>query len=126
MTGKNILGLTTAVGAVLAVLGVLAYALTGAASVTALIPTFVGVILLVCALLARRPGLRRHALHAAVAVAALGAAGSLMQVVKIGDVLAGTAARPAAVVVSTIMFVLLVVLVAAGVRSFVGARRARA
>lgn len=46
-----------------------------------------------------------------------------MNVVKIGQVFAGTAQRPTAIVVSTIMFVVLVGYVALGVRSFVAARR---
>jgi hypothetical protein len=49
-----------------------------------------------------------------------------MNVARIGEVFAGTAERLAAVVVSTLMFVVLVVYVVAGVRSFVAARRARA
>ena len=56
-------------------------------------------------------------------VALLGAVGSLMNVVKIGQVFAGTAERPSAVVVSTIMFVVLVAYIVLGVRSFIAARR---
>ena len=117
--------LTVVIGSVLVVLGVVAYAVTAAASVTALIPSFVGVLLLLCAAAARRPGWHRHGVHAALAVALLGALGTLMNVAQIGAVLAGTAARPAAVIVSTLMFVLLVGYIVVGVRSFVAARRAR-
>jgi hypothetical protein len=117
--------LTVVIGAVLVVLGVVAYVATAAASVTALIPSFVGVLMLVGAALARRPAWHRHGIHAALAVAVLGALGSLMNVVRIGEVFAGTAERPAAVVVSTVMFLLLVAYIAMGVRSFVAARRAR-
>jgi hypothetical protein len=46
-----------------------------------------------------------------------------MNVAKIGQVFAGTAERPAAIIVSTVMFVVLVAYVALGVRSFVAARR---
>lgn len=115
--------ITLAVGAVLTLLGIAGYALTGAASLTALIPSLVGVLILACGALARREKLRRHAIHAALAVALLGALGSLMNVVKIGQVFAGTAERPTAIVVSTIMFVVLVAYIAVGVRSFIGARR---
>lgn len=116
--------LTTVTGAVLVVLGLLGYALTGATSLTALIPSVVGALLLVCAAIARsRPAVGNHA---ALVVALLGALGSLMNVARIGDVLAGTAERPAAVIVSTVMFVVLVAYLVAGVRSFVAARRARA
>lgn len=120
------LRLTFVIGGILTVLGVVAYVATGAVSVTALIPTFIGVLLLVCGAIARRgENARKHAIHAALVVALLGALGSLMQVVKLGDVFAGTAERPAAVIVSTIMFVLLVIYIVMGVRSFIAARRAR-
>lgn len=115
--------ITLAAGAVLTVLGIAGYALSGAASLTALIPALVGVLILICGVLARQEKLRRHAIHAALAVALLGALGSLMNVVKIGQVFAGTAQRPTAVVVSTIMFLILVAYLAVGVRSFVAARR---
>ncbi|HEY5880244.1 MAG TPA: hypothetical protein VIU11_15155 [Nakamurella sp.] len=115
--------ITLATGAVLTVLGIAGYALTGAASLTALIPSLVGVLILICGVLARQEKLRRHAIHAALAVALLGALGSLMNVVKIGQVFAGTAERPAAIIVSTIMFVVLVAYITLGVRSFIAARR---
>jgi hypothetical protein len=117
--------LTVVTGSVLVVLGVVAYVATAAVSVTALIPAFVGVVLLLCAAAARRPGWQRHGMHAALAVAVLGALGSLMNVARIGEVFAGTAERPAAVVVSTLMFLLLVGYIVMGVRSFVAARRTR-
>lgn len=118
--------LTFTIGGILTVLGIVAYVGTGAVSVTALIPAFVGVLLLVCAVLARRPALHRHSIHAALVIALLGAAGSLMNVAQLGDLFAGTAQRPSAIVVSTIMFVLLVFYIAMGVRSFIVARRSAA
>lgn len=117
--------LTLAVGAVLTVVGVAAYAGTGADSATALIPSAVGVLLLVAGFLSRSPRLHRHGIHAGLAVALLGLLGSLMNVFQLGDVLAGTAERPAAVVVSTVMAALLLAYLVVGVRSFVLARRRR-
>lgn len=107
----------------LTVLGVIAYAVTGAASVTALIPAFVGVLILVAGLIARNEARRRTGIHIALAIAVLGALGSLMNVADIGSVFNGSAERPGAIIVSTIMFVLLVVYIVMGVRSFVAARR---
>jgi hypothetical protein len=115
---------TVVTGAVLVVVGVVAYVVTAAASLTALIPSLVGVLLLACAAVARsRPAIGNHA---ALVVALLGALGSVMNVVRIGDVLAGTAERPAAVIASTVMFVVLVAYLVVGVRSFVAVRRSRA
>lgn len=118
--------LTTLTGAVLVLTGVLAYVMTSASSITALIPAFVGGLLLICAAVASRPALHRHGIHAALVVALIGALGSLMNVVKIGQLFAGTAERPAAIITSLILFVLCAIYVALGVRSFVAARKARA
>ncbi|OBJ67508.1 hypothetical protein [Mycobacterium sp. 1274756.6] len=117
--------LTQAIGAILVVTGVVAYIATSAASVTALIPAFVGAALLAAGLIARKPAAHRHAIHAALVVALIGALGSLMQVAKIGALFDGTAERPAAIIVSTVMFVLLVGYLVAGVRSFIAARQAQ-
>lgn len=122
-TSTPLTTITLAVGAVLTGLGIAGYALTGATSLTALIPSLVGVLILACGVIARREKLRRHAIHAALAIALLGALGSLMNVAKIGQVLAGTAERPAAVVVSTVMFIVLVAYIGLGVGSFIAARR---
>jgi hypothetical protein len=116
---------TFVLGAVLVVLGVGAYALTSAVSVTALIPALVGVLLLACAAVARSAARRRAALIGALVVALLAALGSLMNVVRIGDVFAGTAQRPGAVIVSTIMFVLLVAYLVVGTRALLADRRDR-
>lgn len=58
----------------------------------------------------------------ALAVALLGALGSAMNAIKIGEAIAGTAQRPSAVWVSTVMFVLLVGYLAVGVRAVLNAR----
>lgn len=118
--------LTTILGALLVATGVVAFVVTSASSVTALIPAFVGGLFLICAALASRPGLHRHSIHAALVVALIGAAGSLMNVAKVGELLAGTAERPAAIVTSLILFVLCVGYLIIGIRSFVAARKARA
>jgi hypothetical protein len=117
---------TTALGAALVILGIGAYVLTSAVSVTALIPAFVGVPLLACAAVARAETRRRPALTVALAIALLGALGSLMNVIKIGDAIAGTAQRPSAVWVSTIMFVLLVAYLVVGGRALLRSRSSAA
>ena len=118
--------LTVVIGGILIVLGVVGYVATAAASLTALIPTAVGILLLICAAVAiRKPAAHRHAMHAALAIALIAALGSLRNVVRLGDLLAETAANPAAVLLTTVMFVLLVGYLVAGIRSFVAARRRR-
>ncbi len=117
--------LTLLVATALLVTGVVSYLITDANSVTALIPTFVGIVLLVLAFVARNDKARKHALHVVMVVALLGAIGSLRNMMGLGELFAGTASAPVAVISSTIMFVLLLALLIAGIRTFIAARRAR-
>jgi hypothetical protein len=120
------LALTTWTGVLLVATGVIAYVATGAASLTALIPAAVGILLLIAALIGwRSEKARKHAMHVGLVIGLLGALGALMNVVKLGDLFAGTAERPGAIIASTVMFVLLVVYLVLGVRSFVQARAMR-
>ncbi|QBE49588.1 hypothetical protein [Leucobacter triazinivorans] len=118
--------LAFAVGGILTATGVIAYFASDASSMTALIPAALGVLILIAAFVARAPKARRHALHAALAIALLGIAGTAMNVMKLGELFAGTAERPNAVIASTVTFVVLLVFLAAGIASFVRARRYRA
>ena len=114
--------ITLALGAALIVLGLAGYFLTGGVSLTALIPTVFGLVIAPAGLIARDERKRKHAMHAAVAVALLGFLGSVRGLLQIGNVINGTAARPAAVVAQTIMAVLTFGYVVIAVRSFVRAR----
>lgn len=116
---------TIALGAALIVLGLAGYGLTGAASLTALIPAAFGLLLVVAGVLARNDRWRMHAMHAAVLVALLGFGGSFRGLLGLGTVFAGTAARPAAVVSQSIMALLTLIYIVVAVRSFVAARKAR-
>lgn len=118
--------LTLATGTVLTITGVAAYLGTGATSLTALIPSGVGVLLLIAGIVSRNPRLHRHASHAALAIALLGALGAVMNTARITELFAGTAERPGAIVASVVMFVVLVAYLAFGIASFVRARRWRA
>jgi hypothetical protein len=116
---------TIALGAVLVVLGLAGYFLTGRVSLTALIPAYFGVVLSLLGMLALREGMRKHAMHVAVFVALLGLLGSFRGVLNIGSLLDGTAARPAAVVSQTVMAALTLGYIVMAVRSFVAARAKR-
>ena len=117
--------ITIALGVALTIVGVAGYYLTGAASLTALIPAAFGVVITLAGQVARDPGKRKHAMHAAVLVALLGFLGSVRGVLQIGALIDGTAARPAAVVSQTIMAVLTLGYIVMAVRSFVQARANR-
>ena len=110
-------------GLILIVLGVASYVLTDRTSVTALIPAFFGVVLVICALVARSSeSARKHAMHAAVAVGLLGALAALARGVPAA--ISGGIGR-AAVMSQLAMGVLLLIYVALGVQSFIAARKAR-
>ena len=122
MTGITMPAVTRLIGFLLIVLGLVGYFATGRASITALIPAFFGAVFLILAMAARSESARKHVMHAAVALALLGALGGLGRIIPaIG---AGTLGRPA-VLAQIAMTVILLVYVALGVRSFIEARKAR-
>src|SRR5687767_4628519 len=98
-----------------------------ARSMTAMIPAFFGLPLLVLGLVAQaKPESRKHTMHAAAALGTLGFLGTVPGVFKALKWMGGTVpARPAAVQVQVVMCVLCAVFVALCVRSFIAARRAR-
>jgi hypothetical protein len=118
----NMLSVTRAVGFLLILLGIVGYVGTGGASLTALIPAFVGAVFLVLALVARSPEARKHVMHAAVAIALLAVIGGLPRIVT--AVNAGDISRPA-VMAQIAMATILAIYVLLGVKSFIDARRAR-
>lgn len=120
--------LAISIGLMLMATGLIGYFGTGRESPTALIPAFFGLIMGGLGLLASwRPGARRHAMHAATAVAVLGFVGSVRGIPGFFSLLAGgDVERPLAAVAQAVMAVLTAVFVAAAVRSFVIARQSRA
>lgn len=114
---------TIILGVVLVVVGVVGYLVSDSASWTALIPAILGLVLAVCGFIGRsRPAI---GIHAALVVALLGALGTVRNVMGLGELFAGDAERPLAVISGTITFVLLVIYLVLGVRSFIAVRRER-
>ena len=109
-------------GFVLIAIGIVAYLATGAASLTALIPAMVGAILLVLAMVARHAEARKHAMHAAVALALVSAVATLPRLLP--ALYAREFQRPS-VMAQAAMVLLLGAYVVLGVKSFRDARRAR-
>ena len=110
-------------GVVLLVLGIASYFGTGMVSITALIPAFFGLLLLVLGVVARDPGKRKHAMHFAAVLGILGFAGSAGGLVRFlsGDL--GT--RQGAVMAQAAMAILMLIFTVLCVRSFIQARRSR-
>lgn len=115
---------TMALGSLLFLIGVGFYFGTGATSVTALIPAFLGIPIEIAGLLALREGWRKHAMHAAVLLALLGFLGSARGLVQLPALLGGAElARPAAVAAQSITAALCLLFVGLAVSSFIRARR---
>jgi len=115
---------TMALGSLLFLVGVGFYFGTGATSVTALIPAFLGIPIEIAGFVALREGWRKHAMHAAVLLALLGFLGSGRGLLSLPALLSGAeVARPAAVVAQSITAVLCLVFVGLAVNSFIQARR---
>ncbi len=118
--------ITFFVAVLLMAVGLGGFVASGAHAPTALIPAVLGVLLGVCAAVARNPKARMHAMHAAVLLALLGVAGSLRGVLQLPALLSGqTVARPLAVVAQSVTVVLCLGYLVVAIRSFIQARRQR-
>ena len=120
--------LTIAIGMLLVLLGVGFYigltdAESGRPSVTALIPAFAGLPILLLGAGALKESIRKHAMHGVSVLALLGC---LLPVGHLGSKLArGAEVKTAALVSMVVMALLCGVLLAACIRSFVRARLGR-
>ncbi|WP_022869928.1 hypothetical protein [Yaniella halotolerans] len=104
-------------GIILIIVGGAAYAVTEFANWNALIPAFLGLALVACALVGMIHPVIGGVLGLGVAI--VGLAGTAMNVVELGSLFAGDVARPAAVITSTIGFIFLVLYAALIIRSMV-------
>jgi hypothetical protein len=116
------------VGIGLVILGLGSYFGLGRESVTAFIPAFFGVPLVVLGAVAAKSSgkLRMHLMHAAAMLALLGLIGSFGGVPDVFKLIGGAElARPKASIAKAIMALLCVVLLALSVKSFISARMSR-
>ena len=117
--------ITIGYGSLLIVIGVVGYFATGQASVTALIPAFLGFAAELCGVVARNEKYLKHAMHGAVLVGLIATLGTLRVLPQLPSLFDGSAERPAAVLSQGLTLVLSVLFVALCVRSFIEARKAR-
>ena len=116
--------LSIVIGVLLVVLGVIGYVASDMVSVTALIPAFFGLALVLLGAWGRDAARRKTAMHIAMGIALLGLFGSARGLFQLPALFGGgDIARPAAVIAQAIMAVLLIVYLAMGIRSFANARR---
>jgi hypothetical protein len=118
--------LTIVYGVIFILLGLYGYFGISSESITALIPTFFGVPMLIFGRLALNEKYLKHAMHGAAVLTLLGFAGTVGGLIKFFKMLGGSeTARPAAVTVQAIMAVLCLVFLILAVKSFIDARRKR-
>lgn len=118
--------LSIGLGIILSLLGVIGYAASGAESITALIPAFFGIPILILGLLGRKEHLRKHMMHAITALALIGFIGSARGLGSLMNLLSGhDVARPLATVMQSVMALLTLAFVILAVKSFIDARRQR-
>ncbi len=108
----------------LILLGFIAYFGFGRTSMTALIPSLFGALMLVCGLLAQKENLRKHIMHVAILFALIGLIGSFPGVRGLFKMLMGeNILRPTAAIVQSTMFFILLIYIILSVRSFILARK---
>lgn len=117
-----------AFGVVLILVGFGGFVATGSAHPTALIPALIGLILIVCGLLARTEDVKRRMLwmHIAVTVGLLGALMTIRSAWDVTRLARGAVyAHPLAVEEKALTCLFCAIFVAFCVRSFIAARRSR-
>ena len=119
-------GITFFVAVLLVAVGVWGYLASGGQAPTALIPAGFGVLLGICAAVARNPNARKHAMHAAVVLALVCFAGAFPGLLKLPALLSGEpVTRPLGVVARSITALLCLGYMVVAIRSFIHARRQR-
>ena len=116
--------ITIGVGGLLIILGLVAYfalATGDSRSITALIPAFFGVPILLLGFVATKAALRKHAMHGAVLLGLLGMVGALMRPVK--AMIGGEFTMSTAAGVQLVMAAICLVFVILCVKSFIAARK---
>lgn len=114
-------------GIIFIVMGLYGYFGISSESITALIPAFFGIPLLILGWLALNEKYLKHAMHGAAVLTLLGFAGTVSGLIKFFKMLGGAEMeRPAAVTVQAIMALLCLLFLIFAVKSFIDARKNRA
>ncbi len=113
-------------GIILIILGLISYFGISSESVTALIPAFFGIPVLILGLLALNEKYLKHAMHGAAVMMLLGFGGTVGGLIKFFRMLGGEVfERPAAITIQSIMAVICLIFLIFAIKSFIDARRKR-
>ena len=116
--------LSIAYGVIFILMGLYGYFGISSESITALIPTFFGIPMLILGWLGLNEKYLKHAMHIAAVLNLLGFAGTVSGLIKFFIMLGGAeTTRPAAVTVQAIMAVMCLVFLIFAVKSFIDVRR---
>ncbi len=112
------------IGIIFIIMGLYGYFVISSESITALIPAFFGVPMLILGWLGLNEKYLKHAMHGAAVLTLLGFAGTVGGLIKFFKMLGGAEMeRPAAVTVQAIMAVLCLIFLIFAVKSFIDARK---
>ena len=111
-------------GVIFILMGLISYFGISSESITALIPAFFGIPMLILGWLGLNERYLKHTMHGAAVLMLLGFFGTIGGLIKFFKMLGGAeTARPAAVTVQAIMALLCLVFLILAIKSFIDARR---
>jgi len=119
--------ITIIAGILLDIIGTTAWLMTDRQSITALIPSILGTILLLLGIFSlAKPHLRKHFMHVAAIIGLLGVLGSAKGLFSLPALLSGAeVVRPIAVIAQSATAVVCLVFLGLCIKSFIDARRRR-
>jgi hypothetical protein len=118
--------LTIVYGIIFILMGLYGYFGISSESITALIPTFFGIPLLILGWIGLNEKYLKHAMHGAAVLNLLGFAGTVSGLIKFFRMLGGEQfERPSAITIQAIMAFLCLVFLILAVKSFIDARKKR-
>jgi uncharacterized membrane protein len=113
-----------AFGIILIILGLVSYFGISSESITALIPAFLGIPILVLGILALNEKYLKHTMHAAAVLMLLGFGGTVSGLFKFFRMIGGEVFdRPSAITIQAIMAVLCLIFLIFAIKSFIDARK---
>jgi len=111
-------------GVIFILMGLISYVGISSESITALIPAFFGVPMLILGWLGLNEKYLKHTMHGAAVLMLLGFIGTIGGLIKFFKMLGGVQPeRPAAVIVQAIMAVMCLIFLVFAVKSFIDVRR---
>lgn len=110
-------------GLTLIILGLYSYFGVSTESITALIPAFVGVIILILGVIGLKEKNLKNTMHIAAVLMLIAFIGSVRGFIALPDLFLGTAERPWAIIAQVIMGIIALIFLIMAIRSFIDSRK---